>query len=245
MTLHETKNVLITGATGGIGEAIARLFHKEGYTVILSGTRTEKLQDLVNDLKERVHAIACCLSDYEAVESFIPECEEKFGPLAVMINNAGITRDNLAIMMKNDQWDEVIHVNLTAAFHLSKAALKAMMKRRQGRIINITSVVGYTGNPGQANYCASKAGIVGMSKAMAYEAAKRGITVNCVAPGFIETPMTEGLRDTVKEKIVGNIPMNRMGKPDDIAHACLYLASDAANYVTGETLHVNGGMAMY
>ena len=238
------KNVLITGATGGIGEIIAKSFHENGYNVILSGTRQEKLDEIKNSLVSNAHAYACSLTDRESVTQLIPNIEKDHGPIDLLINNAGITKDALSIFMKDNQWDDVIQINLSSVFFLSKVALKSMMKRKSGKIINITSIVGFTGNPGQSNYCASKAGIVGMTKSLAHEVATRGITINCVAPGFIKTAMTDVLKDSIKEKILSNIPMNKMGSGEDIASACLYLASDGANYVTGQTIHVNGGMYM-
>ena len=240
----EGKKALVTGATGGIGAAIAKALHESGATVGLSGTREEVLAERARDLGERCHVLPCNLSDLSAVDALVPEAEEALGGLDILINNAGITRDNLAMRMKDEEWNDVIAVNLTAGFHLMRASLRGMMKRRHGRIIAITSIVGTTGNPGQVNYAASKAGMVGMSKALAQEVASRGITVNCIAPGFIETPMTDALNDKQREAILGTIPINRLGQASEIAAAALYLASDEAAYVTGQTLHVNGGMAM-
>ncbi|MGF7161078.1 3-oxoacyl-[acyl-carrier protein] reductase [Rhodoligotrophos appendicifer] len=238
------KTALVTGATGGIGAAIARVLHNQGAVVVLSGTRQDRLDALQAELGERSFTVACDLGDSAAVEALVPRAEEQAKQVDILVNNAGLTRDGLAIRMKDDDWSRVIEVNLTAAFRLSRAALKGMMKRRTGRIISVTSVVGTTGNPGQANYAASKAGLVGMTKALAQEVASRGITVNCVAPGFIETPMTAALNEKQREAILGNIPTGRMGSAEEIAAAILYLASPEAAYVTGQTLHVNGGMAM-
>ena len=239
------KTALITGATGGIGAAIAKALHQQGATIAISGTREAVLQELAQSLGgERVHVLACNLSNPEDVEKLVPAAEAAMGSLDILVNNAGITRDMLAMRMKDEDWAAVIDVNLTASFRLSRAAIKGMMKRRAGRIIGITSVVGVTGNPGQANYAASKAGMIGMSKALAQEVASRGITVNCVAPGFIATPMTDELNDKQKEAILGAVPAGKLGTPEDISAAVLYLASDEAQYVTGQTLHVNGGMAM-
>lgn len=238
------KKALITGATGGIGGAVARALHGRGAHVAISGTRAEALQALAAELGERVEVTPCDLSDATSVEALVPLAEERMGGLDILVNNAGLTRDTLAIRMKDEDWDRVIAVNLTAAFRLCRAAMKGMMKRRYGRIISVTSVVGVTGNPGQANYCASKAGLIGMSKSLAAEVSSRGITVNCVAPGFIATPMTDVLNDAQRESILGRIPAGRLGTSDEIAAAVLYLASLEASYVTGQTLHVNGGMAM-
>ena len=238
------KVVLVTGATGGIGAAIARAFHAYGATVALSGTRAEALDGLAKELGTRVEVFACNLSDTVAVEALIPAVETKLGALDVLINNAGITRDGLSMRMKDQDWDDVLAVNLSATFRLSRAAIKTMMKRRAGRIITITSIVGVTGNAGQANYAASKAGVIGLSKSLAQEVASRGITINCIAPGFIVSPMTDALNDKQKEAILANIPANRFGEGADIAGGCLYLASSAGAYITGQTLHINGGMAM-
>ncbi|MBB4196320.1 beta-ketoacyl-ACP reductase [Rhodoblastus sphagnicola] len=235
---------LVTGASGGLGAAIARALHKQGAKVVLSGTRREALDALAAELGAGAFVVPCNLSDSASVEKLIPEAEAAAGPIDILVNNAGVTRDGLFMRMKDDDWSTVLTVNLESAFRLCRAAVKGMMKRRFGRIINITSVVGVTGNPGQANYCASKAGLIGMSKALAAEIAARGITVNCVAPGFIASPMTDVLNDKHKESILGAIPKGEMGKGDDIASACVYLASEEAGYVTGQTLHVNGGMAM-
>ena len=239
-----SKTALVTGATGGIGEAIARALHVRGATVALSGTRAEKLEALAADLGERVHVLPANLSDRAAVDALVPAAESAMGQLDILVNNAGITRDNLFMRMKDEVWDDVIEVNLTAGFRLCRAAVKGMMRRRYGRIINIASVVGVTGNPGQGNYAAAKAGLIGMAKSLAREVASRNITVNTIAPGFIETPMTDALNDKQKESILTTVPAGRLGKADEIAAAALYLASEEAAYVTGETLHVNGGMAM-
>lgn len=238
------KTALITGATGGIGAAIAKALHKAGATVAISGTRQPALDALKAELGERVFTIACNLGDPADVEKLVPAAEAAMGGLDILVNNAGVTRDGLAMRMKDEDWQSVIDINLTSNFRLSRAAMKGMMKKRQGRIINVTSIVGVTGNPGQANYVASKAGLIGLTKSLAQELATRNVTVNCVAPGFIATPMTDVLNEKQKEAILGRIPSGRMGGPDDIAAAVLYLASNEAGYVTGQTLHVNGGMAM-
>jgi len=238
------KNALITGASGGIGSAIARKLHAAGAKVALSGTRQEPLESLANDLGERAYILPCNLNDMAAVEALPKQAIDALGSLDILVNNAGITRDNLFMRMSDEEWQSVINVNLTATMKLCKGALRGMMKSRWGRIINISSVVGATGNPGQGNYAASKAGMVGMSKSLAYEVASRGITVNVVAPGFIATAMTDKLADDRKEAILAQIPAGRMGAAEDIASAVGYLASDGAGYVTGSTLHVNGGMAM-
>ncbi|MBI4970182.1 MAG: 3-oxoacyl-[acyl-carrier-protein] reductase [Rhodospirillales bacterium] len=237
-------NALITGATGGIGGAVASLLHRQGAQVALSGTRRPALDDLAGQLKERVHVTPCDLADPAQVEALLGQAEQAMGSVDILVNNAGLTRDGLAMRMKDEDWQKVLDVNLTASFRLIRAALRGMMKRRFGRVIGITSVVGVTGNPGQANYAASKAGIIGMSKALAQEVASRNITVNCVAPGFIATPMTEVLTPEQKDKLLAGIPLGRMGTPEEIAAAVLYLASREAGYVTGATLHVNGGLAM-
>lgn len=238
------KNALVTGASGGIGGDIARALHAAGATVALSGTREEPLKALAEELGERVHVLPCNLSDAEAVEALPKQAAEAMGSVDILVNNAGITRDNLFMRMSDDEWNSVLNVNLTATFKLCKGVMRGMMKARWGRIINISSIVGATGNPGQANYAASKAGMVGMTKSIAYEVASRGITANAVAPGFIATAMTEKLTDEQKGKINAQIPAARMGTPEEIAAAVLYLASPEAGYVTGSTLHVNGGMAM-
>ncbi len=238
------KSALITGATGGIGAAIAKALHGAGATVAISGTRAAVLEELKARLGDRVHVLPCNLSDPIDVEKLVPAAEAAMGTVDILINNAGITKDGLAMRMKDDDWAAVIDVNLTAAFRLCRAAMRPMMKKRWGRIVNITSVVGVTGNPGQANYVASKAGIIGLSKSLAQELASRNVTVNCVAPGFIATPMTEVLNEKQKEMILTKVPAGRLGSPEDIAASCLYLASNEAAYVTGQTIHVNGGMAM-
>jgi len=240
------KTALVTGASGGIGGAIARALHAQGATVALSGTRREALETVAAELgNERTVIVTANLADPASVEQLGKEAEAALGGrLDILVNNAGLTRDGLVLRMKDDDWNTVLDVNLTAAFRLSRAALKGMMKRRSGRIINITSVVGVTGNPGQVNYAASKAGMIGMSKALAQEVASRGITVNCIAPGFITSAMTDALNDEQKAKLLTGIPLGRMGAVDDIAAAAVYLASTAGGYVTGQTLHVNGGMAM-
>ncbi|WP_262691741.1 3-oxoacyl-[acyl-carrier-protein] reductase [Kordiimonas aestuarii] len=238
------KKALVTGATGGIGASIAKALHAAGAEVAISGTRAEKLQELAAELGGRVHVIAANLSDRTSVDQLVKDAGEVLGSVDILVNNAGITKDNLAMRMKEDEWDSVMQVNLESAFRLIKGLMRGMMKARWGRVVNITSVVGVTGNPGQANYCASKAGMIGMSKALAAELASRGITVNCVAPGFIATPMTEVLTDEQKAAITNGIPSGELGSPEDIASAVLYLASNEAKYVTGQTLHVNGGLAM-
>jgi len=238
------KFALVTGATGGIGGAVATALHAQGATVGLSGTREAVLQELAAKLGSRAHVLPCNLGDAEAVNSLIAKAEAAMGQVDILVNNAGITRDTLAMRMKDEDWQTVLDVNLSAAFRLARASFKGMMKRRWGRIISITSVVGATGNPGQANYAAAKAGLTGMSKALAQEVASRNITVNCVAPGFIQTAMTDVLTDQQKEMISQKIPAGRLGQSPEIAAAVVYLASEEAAYVTGQTLHVNGGMAM-
>lgn len=238
------KNALVTGASGGIGGAIAEALHQAGATVALSGTREAPLRELADKLGERAHVVPANLSDAEAVTALPKTAAEAMGSVDILVNNAGITRDNLFMRMSDEEWAQVLEVNLTSVFRLSRAVLRGMMKARWGRIVNITSVVGTTGNPGQGNYAAAKAGLVGMSKSLAYEVASRGITVNCVAPGFIETAMTDKLNDEQKGKILTQIPAGAMGTPNDIAAAVAYLSSREAGYVTGATLHVNGGMAM-
>jgi 3-oxoacyl-[acyl-carrier protein] reductase len=238
------KSALVTGASGGIGAAVARSLHGQGAAVALSGTRLEVLQALKDELGERAHVCVCNLSDAEAVGALIGQAEEAMGAVDVLVNNAGLTRDNIAMRMKDEEWDQVLAVNLTASFRLARAALRGMIKRRWGRVIGITSVVGVTGNPGQANYAASKAGMIGMSKSLAQEIANRGVTVNCVAPGFITTAMTDALNDAQRETILSRVPAGRLGEAGEIASAVVYLASEEAAYVTGQTLHVNGGMAM-
>jgi 3-oxoacyl-[acyl-carrier protein] reductase len=238
------KKALVTGATGGIGGDIARALHARGADVALSGTRREVLEELSSALGERSHVVPCNLSDAAAVDALAGDAETALGGLDIVVHNAGITRDNLFMRMKDEEWDQVLAVNLTAGFRLYRAALRGMMKRRAGRLIGITSIVGVTGNPGQGNYAASKAGMIGMSKALAQEVAARNVTVNCVAPGFIATPMTDVLNDKQKETIIARVPAGRLGSGGDIAAAVVYLASEEAGYVTGQTLHVNGGMAM-
>lgn len=238
------KSALVTGASGGIGSAIARKLHAAGAKVALSGTRQEPLERLAEELGERAYILPCNLSDMAAVEVLPKQAIETLGSLDILVNNAGITRDNLFMRMSDEEWQSVIDVNLTATMKLCKGALRGMMKSRWGRIINISSIVGATGNPGQGNYAASKAGMVGMSKSLACEVASRGITVNVVAPGFIATAMTDKLADDRKEAILAQIPAGRMGAAEDIASAVAFLASDGSGYVTGSTLHVNGGMAM-
>ncbi|MBB5703390.1 3-oxoacyl-[acyl-carrier protein] reductase [Ochrobactrum daejeonense] len=238
------RKALITGATGGLGEAIARALHAQGAIVGLHGTREEKLKELAAELGERTFVFPANLSDREAVKALGQKAEEEMGGVDILVNNAGITRDGLFVRMSDEDWDAVLNVNLTSVFNLTRELTHPMMRRRNGRIINITSIVGVTGNPGQANYCASKAGLIGFSKSLAQEIASRNVTVNCIAPGFIESAMTDKLNDKQKEAIMGNIPMKRMGVGADIAAAVVYLASDEAAYVTGQTLHINGGMAM-
>jgi len=238
------KTALVTGASGGIGAAIARTLHGAGAGVVLSGTRADALDALAAELGARVATAPCDLSDGEAVNGLIAAAGDALAPIDILVNNAGMTKDGLAMRMKDEDWDAVLAVNLTAAFRLSRAALRNMMRTRWGRIVNITSVVGHIGNPGQSNYAAAKAGLAGMTRSFAAETASRGVTVNCIAPGFITTAMTEGLTDKQRETIGSHIPAGRFGAPEDIAAAALYLASDAAGYVTGQTLHVNGGMAM-
>lgn len=238
------KKALVTGASGGIGGAIAKALHAAGAQVTLSGTRVEPLQALAAELGARVHVLPCNLGDAEAVNALVGQAAEAMGSVDILVNNAGITRDNIFMRMSDEEWSSVLEINLTSTMRLCKAAIRPMMKSRWGRIVNISSIVGATGNGGQANYAASKAGMVGMSKSIAAEVASRGITVNCVAPGFIATAMTDKLNDDQKAKINAQIPAARMGTPEEIAAAVLYLASTEAAYVTGATLHVNGGMAM-
>jgi 3-oxoacyl-[acyl-carrier protein] reductase len=238
------KKALVTGASGGIGGAIATELHRQGATVGLSGTRRDALDRRAGELGERAHVLPCNLQEKEEVEALIPAAETALGGLDILVNNAGITRDGLFLRMKDDDWDEVIAVNLTSAFRLCRAAVKGMMRRRYGRIINITSIVGVTGNPGQANYTAAKAGMIGMTKSLAAEVASRTVTVNCVAPGFISSPMTDALNEKQRETILANVPAGRLGSGEDVAAAVVFLASAEAAYVTGQTLHVNGGMAM-
>jgi 3-oxoacyl-[acyl-carrier protein] reductase len=239
------KTALVTGATGGLGGAIAKALHGQGATVVLSGTREEALKTLAGELGARALTAPCNLSDAAAVDGLVGAAEEAAGAgIDILVSNAGLTRDGLLMRMKDEDWETVIKVNLEAYFRLSRAAMRGMMKRRHGRIIGITSVVGVTGNPGQANYAASKAGMIGFSKALAQEVASRSITVNCIAPGFIQSPMTDALNEQQKAAILNTIPTGRLGTGDEIAAAAVYLASDEAAYVTGQTLHVNGGMAM-
>ena len=238
------KTALITGATGPIGGSIARMLHAQGATVCISGTRREVLDQLATELGARVHVLPCNLADTAQTDALVPQAEQAMGQLDVLVANAGMARDNLLVQLRDEDWDQVIAVNLSATFRLTRAAVKGMMRRRFGRIIAITSVVGTTGNPGQANYVAAKAGIAGMIKAVAQEYAKRGVTANCVAPGFIVTPMTDKLNDKQREIILSKVPAGRAGTPDEVAAAVVFLASNEAAYVTGQTLHVNGGMAM-
>lgn len=238
------KTALVTGATGGIGGAIAKSLHAQGATVGISGTRENVLNEVASDLGDRVHVLPCNLGDADAVDALPKQAEGALGQVDILVNNAGITRDNIFMRMKDEEWDQVLAVNLTASFRLSRGLMRGMMKRRWGRIVGITSVVGVTGNPGQANYAAAKAGMIGMTKSIAQEVASRGITANCVAPGFIQTAMTDVLDDGQKEAISTRIPAGRLGTSDEIAAATLYLASEEAAYVTGQTIHVNGGMAM-
>jgi 3-oxoacyl-[acyl-carrier protein] reductase len=238
------RTALVTGATGTIGATIARSLHGQGAAVAISGTRREVLDRLATELGARVHVLPCNLADAAETEALVPRVEEAMGQLDILVANAGITRDNLLVQLRDEDWEQVIAINLSATFRLARAALRGMMRRRFGRVIAITSVVGTTGNPGQANYVAAKAGIAGMIKAMAQEYAKRGVTANCVAPGFIVTPMTDKLNDKQRETIVAKIPASRAGTPAEVAAAVVFLASNEAGYVTGQTLHVNGGMAM-
>ena len=238
------KTALVTGASSGLGLAIARTLHKAGATVGLSGTRREALEALASELKERAHVLPCNLSDRADTDKLIPAAEAALGGVDILVNNAGITRDMLFMRLKDEDWDAVLAVNLTAAFRLSRAVLRGMMRKRHGRIINITSVAGAVGNPGQANYTAAKAGLTGMTKSLANEVASRGITVNCVAPGVIESPMTQALNEAQRERLLKLIPMERFGTSEEIGASVLYLASDEAAYITGQTLHINGGMAM-
>jgi 3-oxoacyl-[acyl-carrier protein] reductase len=240
----EGKRALVTGASGGIGGAIAEALYGQGATVTLSGTRVDALEAMKAKLGERAHVAPADLGDAVSVEALVPEAEKLMGGLDILVNNAGLTRDGLFMRMKDEDWEVVLRVNLEAAFRLSRAAIKGMMRQRAGRIVGITSVVGVTGNAGQVNYAASKAGMIGMSKALAHEVASRGITVNCVAPGFIESAMTDKLNEKQRDAALGAVPAGRLGTGADVAAAVVYLASDEAAYVTGQTLHVNGGMAM-
>lgn len=238
------RTALVTGASGGIGSAVARALHTQGATVALSGTRREALDQLAQTLGERAHVVPADLGDTASVEALVPAAEAAMGGLDILVNNAGVTRDGLILRMKDEDWEGVLAVNLTAAFRLCRAAAKGMVRRRYGRMINIGSIVGSTGNPGQVNYVASKAGLVGLTKALAAEVASRKVTVNCIAPGFIETPMTAALSEAQRDALLRDVPAGRLGEGDDIAAAAVYLASADAAYVTGHTLHVNGGMAM-
>lgn len=238
------KTALVTGASGGIGSAVAKTLHAQGATVALSGTRVEALEAVAAELGERTHILPCNLSDSAAVDALPKQAEEAMGQLDILVNNAGVTKDNIFMRMKDEEWDMVMAINLTASFRLARASMRGMMKRRWGRIISITSVVGTMGNPGQANYAASKAGVTGMTKSIAQEVASRNVTANCVAPGFIATAMTDALDEGQQERVNGMIPMGRMGSGDEIAASVLYLASEEAAYVTGQTIHVNGGMIM-
>jgi 3-oxoacyl-[acyl-carrier protein] reductase len=238
------KTALVTGATGGIGHAIARALHQQGATVAISGTRRDVLDQVAGDLKDRVHVLPCNLADKDEVEALVPQSEEAMGQLDILVANAGITKDNLLVQLRDEDWDQVVAVNLTATFRLARAALRGMMRRRFGRIIGISSVVGVTGNPGQGNYTATKAGMIGMIKSIAGEYAKRGVTANAIAPGFIATAMTDKLNDKQREAILARVPAGRLGAGADVAATAVFLASDEAAYVTGQTIHVNGGMAM-
>ena len=238
------KNALVTGASGGIGGAIARALHAAGARVGLSGTRAGALDALAGELGDGAFAVPADLSLANGAKTLVKDAEAALGGIDILVNNAGLTRDQLAVRMSDEDWQMVLDVNLTAAFRLSQGCLRGMMKKRWGRIVSVTSIVGISGNPGQANYAASKAALIGMSKSLAQEVASRNITVNCVAPGFIDTPMTEGLSDEQKQDLTARIPAGRLGEPADVAGACVFLASDEASYVTGQTLHVNGGMAM-
>jgi 3-oxoacyl-[acyl-carrier protein] reductase len=238
------KTALVTGATGGIGAAVARALHAQGGTVAISGTRADVLEKLAGELGQRVHVLPCDLSDMVAVEKLVLDAEAKMEKLDILVANAGVTKDNLFVQLKDEDWDLVIAINLTSTFRLTRAAVKTMMRGRFGRVIGISSIVGVTGNPGQSNYTASKAGMIGMMKSVAAEYAKRNVTANCIAPGFIATPMTDKLNEKQREGILARVPAGRLGTPADVAAAAVYLASDEAAYVTGQTLHVNGGMAM-
>ena len=238
------KCALVTGASGGLGKAIAIALHGAGATVALSGTRTEPLNALAKQLGDRVFVVPANLSDPTSVEQLPKAALEAMGKIDILVNNAGITRDNISMRLKDEEWDDVMQVNLKAAFKLSQSVMRGMMKNRQGRIINITSIVGVTGNPGQANYAASKAGMIGMSKSLALELASRNIKVNCIAPGFIKSPMTDVLTEDQKNALLANVPAGRLGKAEEIAAAVVFLSSEQANYITGQTLHINGGMAM-
>jgi 3-oxoacyl-[acyl-carrier protein] reductase len=238
------KTALVTGASGGIGGGVARSLHKQGATVGISGTRREALDALATELGSRVHVLPCDLSNSEQVEALVPAAEAAMERVDILVNNAGLNRDALFVRIKDEDWDKVLAVDLTAAFRLSRAAVYPMMRRRAGRIINITSIVGVTGNAGQANYTAAKAGLVGMSKSLAQEVAGRNVTVNCVAPGFVKSAMTDALGEKIREGILEKVPMKKLGTPEDVAACVVYLASDEAGWVTGQTFHINGGMAM-
>jgi 3-oxoacyl-[acyl-carrier protein] reductase len=244
MFSFEGKTALVTGASGGIGSAVARALHRQGASVVLSGTREAPMAALAEELGSRTHVVVANLADPVAADGLVAAAEAAAGPLNILVNNAGAWRDNLSLRMKDEEWQDVIDINLSAPFRLSRAALRGMFRRRSGRIIMISSLSGVIGNPGQANYSAAKAGMIGMAKAMAYEVATRGITVNTVAPGFISTPMVDKLAGTLGDKMTARIPMARLGTADEVASAVLFLASDEASYVTGATIHVNGGMAM-
>ena len=240
----DSKTALVTGASGAIGGAIARALHAQGATVAISGTRKDALEVVAGALGSRVHVLPCDLADTSAVESLVPSAEEKMGKLDILVANAGVNRDNLFVQLRDEDWDKVIAVNLTATFRLTRAAVSRMMRRRWGRVIGISSVVGFTGNPGQGNYSASKAGMVGMIKSVAAEYAKRNITANCIAPGLIASAMTEKLNEKQRETILARIPAAKLGTPEDVAAAVVFLASNEAGYINGQTIHVNGGMAM-
>jgi 3-oxoacyl-[acyl-carrier protein] reductase len=239
------QKALVTGASGGLGQAIVQALHAQGASVALSGTRLEALHAVATTLEGRTAVLPCNLAQADSVERLIPQAVEALGGLDILVNNAGITRDGLMMRMKDEDWAQVLQVNLEAAFRLSRAALKPMMKARFGRIINITSIVGVTGNPGQTNYAAAKAGLIGLSKALAQEVASRSITVNCIAPGFIESPMTQALTQAQTERLIEKVPLGRLGQASDVAASVVYLASREAGYMTGQTLHINGGMAMF
>ncbi len=238
------RKALVTGASGGIGEQIARQLYASGASVTLTGTRVEKLEELASELGARAHVCAANLSNRVEISTLVEDASSKMNGIDILVNNAGITRDNLVLRMKDNEWDEILELNLSAVFQISRAVLRGMIKQRFGRIIGISSVVGVTGNPGQVNYAATKAGMIGMNKSLAYEVATRNITVNSIAPGMIETPMTDSLSDSQREAILANIPMGRLGQGSEIATVAVFLASNEASYITGQTIHVNGGMAM-